>query len=302
MEKDEVASLVRKLMSEYVVGEGRQDTANSTRKPPFGASASLGTTVSSLYTAERPTQYCEATWVDDNKKMIVKNADLVNGKPRFGWAMRHLRTTRAGVHIKTCMGVFKCPMCPYVVRPQLPPKQTVLGSRPVQPPRSSCPQHPDHCLIWKACLGGDPSLHRSLTSADKCAVQITYKYQDNGDVHLQNHGKHNHLRPPTTKPTAYGLAKLQDLVTNAPDLGPAQIINGKGSRLPITQIDPAFLNTDRTGYYKKQMLSDNGDPKNSVGFLLHLNAKNEKLFLKSDFLGTKHNAIHMQTDGKWKGV
>jgi len=69
--------------------------------------STIGTNETSKYGCKQGTK----EWPNGYQSFCFDNEDLVEGKPWIGWAFRHLRTSRSGLYLKTCLGVFKCEDC-----------------------------------------------------------------------------------------------------------------------------------------------------------------------------------------------
>jgi hypothetical protein len=186
--------------------------------------------------------YDKFVWPNGTTSVTVSQEYLNNkGSPHLGWAFcQNGGGVQPGSGFRRryfyCLGVFKCPDCKFVARPQMPKRGKCRKFAPPTPPNHQCLKC-DKELQHVAC---------------KCEVVHIFS---NGGVIMHHKGEHRHDHPPVAKPAPAALEKLAEIVDSNPDLGPARMKIGTKSRPPISQIDDSFFNQDRVGYYARKLKS-----------------------------------------------
>ena len=206
----------------------------------------------------------DTVWPDGDFSDMVIPAENFSGKskiPYFGWTycQNAQKTTASGAIRRWlyCLGVFKCAFCDFVAKPLLPPsKKKKLGAAP-QPPKHTCPVHPNKDLLWLKCNGGNA-----------CRAIITYGGESRGT--LSHMGHHNHPKPPIVKPSPNSLKQLEKMVLENPEIGPAKLHMGSFSRKSPSEIDDAFFNKDRVKYHRNRVLERRHGPLGIRGSLAAL--------------------------------
>ena len=246
-------------------------------------------------------------WVDGDLQFeIPKEQMSSDGKtPYFGWAFCHTSdnknpTTNVLRQYLYCLGVLKCPHCDFLARP-LYPKKKSMGEQPRAPKNKQCPLHSDE-LIWVPCTGGPLSSKKGEEGKLQPCKLVLDRDLDGSTTeiaasHVGNHS--SHPRPPITKPAPKAMNKFIEIVKTNPAAGPAKLRMGTSTLDSVGNLDDAFTNQDRLGYYRRKILAQGLRPqgiRGSIGALLSFNKDlNEPFIIHMDLLGPSNNIITMQT-------
>ena len=247
------------------------------------------------------------TWVDGDVQFeIPKEQISSDGKtPYFGWAFCHTSdsknfTTNMLRQYHYCLGVLKCPHCDFLARP-LYPKKKSMGEQPRAPKNKHCPLHSDD-LIWVPCTGGPLSSKKGEQGKLQPCKLILNRDLDGSTTeiiasHVGNHS--SHPRPPITKPAPTAMKKFIEIVKTNPAAGPAKLRMGSSTLDSVGNLDEAFTNQDRLGYYRRKTLAQGLRPqgiRGSIGALLSFNKDlNEPFIIHMDLMSQHNNIITMQT-------
>jgi hypothetical protein len=241
-------------------------------------------------------------WPNGTQTFIAPSKILnANGRPQFGWTFPQIGNTKNNIRrYFYCLGVMQCPVqgCNVVAKPLNPVKKAVGAE-----PKSSkspvyCPAH-KNLLEWRRCTGGDPSHHKKPSDHPPPCTLTTIECCDpdtgNHAIEIHHFGTHDHARPPATKPTLASIRKLEKIVKNNPEEGPAILRNKRG----VKEIDPAFYNQDRVAYWRQKILRKDTKPRGirgSIASIFELNLDIEDdFFVQVDMRSKDSNLISMQT-------
>jgi hypothetical protein len=129
-------------------------------------------------------------WPDGCMVFEVPWGQVRHGVAHFGWmfACNNTKKLRGGARRRYyyCLGVFTCPSCNFVARPQRPLKVKIGAAAKL--PTHVCPRHPDTPLLWIPCNGG----------RDTC--KLVLDIAPTGTIEAAHSGVHDHPHPPTSKP------------------------------------------------------------------------------------------------------
>jgi hypothetical protein len=226
-------------------------TAHSdTEVAPVGAGFASASAPVAETEVKEPTPPSTATgsvvadflWPDGCMVFEVPWGQVRHGVAHFGWmfACNNTKKLRGGARRRYyyCLGVFTCQSCNFVARPKLPLKVKIGAAAKL--PLHVCPRHPDAPLLWIPCNGG--------TDACKLVLDIA----PTGTIEAAHSGLHDHPHPPTSKPSPASLRLLADIVKTNPRAGPAKLRMGVDGRPSLADVDEAFYNQDRVGYYRRK--------------------------------------------------
>ena len=114
-------------------------------------------------------------------------------------------------------------------------------------------------------------------------------------IEVFHNRNHNHPRPPPAKPTPASLEKLEQIVRDNPEMGPAKLRNNRN----LKNLDPAFYNQDRVAYYRQKLLKKNMKPRGirgSIASIFELNRDiPDDFFISIDVRSKDGMLISMQT-------